>query len=455
MFSNIQVSGAFQSYITDWDYETYMVMGGYGSGKSYDTALKIVLKAWAEKRTVLVARAVFDTLRDSCFALFKEILTKADLLDEGNRGNKKEKSKLVVAVNSPMELRFPNGSRIIFRGLDNYERIKSIHGVSIVWVEECTEIKYDSYMELLGRIREPGVTLHFILTCNPVGRENWVYNMFFVHTDENGNEEVIQSPEELYKRKRLVNRLNGVYYHHSTVDDNPFINKSYKERLEGIKQFDKPLWLVARWGRFGANGLRVLPNFRIATDAQSFVNKVRSISASNHYFGLDFGFEISYNALISCCVDVENNDLYVYDEVYINHITDDKFAELEKVKKVKALSESLDKAICADAAEPKSIQFYRQKGFQIYGCKKYIGSKLQNVKKIKRFNHIYVSKKCKNTIRELRDLTYKKDRQGNAVYDEFNVDAHTLDAIAYSLDSFVVPDYKITTNSKSGGSRVA
>ena len=45
------------------------------------------------------------------------------------------------------------------------------------------------------------------------------------------------------------------------------------------------------------------------------------------------------------------NDLYVYDEVYINHITDDKFAELEKVQKIKRLAESLDKAICADSAK--------------------------------------------------------------------------------------------------------
>nr|DAZ78412.1 MAG TPA: terminase large subunit [Caudoviricetes sp.] len=32
--------------------------------------------------------------------------------------------------------------------------------------------------------------------------------------------------------------------------------------------------------------------------------------------------------------------------------------------------------------EPKSIQYYRQEGFTMYGCKKYAGSKLQNVKKI-------------------------------------------------------------------------
>lgn len=62
----------------------------------------------------------------------------------------------------------------------------------------------------------------------------------------------------------------------------------------------------------------------------------------------------------------------------------------------------------------------------MYGAKKYIGSRLQNTKKIKRFKKVVCSPKCKNTIRELKYLTYKKDSKGNAIYDEFNIDAHTF-----------------------------
>ena len=76
--------------------------------------------------------------------------------------------------------------------------------------------------------------------------------------------------------------------------------------------------------------------------------------------------------------------------------------------------------------EPKTIQFYRQQGYNMYGAKKYIGSRLQNTKKMKRFNKIICSPRCKNTIRELKDLTYKKDTKGNAIYDEFNIDPHTF-----------------------------
>lgn len=449
---NVEVSNRFASFLTDWDYEQYLLLGGYGSGKSYHVALKIILKLLEEKRTALVVRQVRETIKESCFALFKEILEKMDLLsDEVVRFNNRPKGGKVVAISSPLEIRFPNGSRIIFRGMDNTEKIKSIHGVSIVWMEECSEIRYEAYTELLGRIREPRVTLHFILTTNPVGKENWVYNTFFVHTDDRGKERIIQSPDEFYRRRTLVNRKNGVYYHHSLPDDNPFLPVSYIRRLDGLKRTDKQLWVVARWGRFGANGTRVLPNFVVAKDSREFKRKVNSISAQFHFFGLDFGFEESYNALISCCVDDANKILYIYDEIYMNKITDDRFSQRQDVREVAERAGKCEKPICADSAEPKTIQFYRQQGYNMYGAKKYIGSRLQNTKKLKRFNKIVCSPRCKNTIRELKDLTYKRDSRGNAIYDEFNIDPHTFSALWYALDTYTVADIKeIKTNSKAG-----
>lgn len=87
----------------------------------------------------------------------------------------------------------------------------------------------------------------------------------------------------------------------------------------------------------------------------------------------------------------------------------------------------------------------------MYGAKKYIGSRLQNTKKMKRFRKIVCSPRCKNTIRELKELTYKKDNQGNVVYDEFNIDPHTFSALWYALDTYTVADVKKTkTNSKAG-----
>lgn len=347
---NVAVPDRFAHFVTDWDYRQYLVFGGYGSGKSYDVALKITLKLLEEKRTALVVRNVFETIRESCFSLFKDILESMGILSP-MRSLRGRNDGRVVAVSSPMEIRFPNGSRIIFRGLDNPEKIKSINGVSIVWIEECSEITFQAYTELLGRIRGKGVTKHFFLTCNPVGKWNWVYNTFFTHIDDEGNEAVIQDEEEVYRKRTVVNRKNGVYYHHSVVDDNPFVEESYVKQLNDMKQLDPELWSVARWGRFGISGTRVLPNFAIAKNAHEFKNKVNSIPARFHFFGLDFGFEESYNALLSCAVDDENKDLYIYDEVYMNHITDDRFSQREDVRRTAERAGRCKKSICADSAK--------------------------------------------------------------------------------------------------------
>ena len=51
---NIDIANRFSDFLFDWDYETYLLIGGYGSGKSYSIAIKIILKLLEEKRKCLV-----------------------------------------------------------------------------------------------------------------------------------------------------------------------------------------------------------------------------------------------------------------------------------------------------------------------------------------------------------------------------------------------------------------
>lgn len=435
---NIQIPEKFMPFMSDWDYPEYLLIGGYGSGKSYAVAVKLILKCLSEKRKILVVRNVFDTMRDSCYSLFRDILSRMGLLEDNLKHGG------VQAVTSPMQIRFSNGSLITFRGMDKPEKLKSLHGVSIVWIEEATEITYDGYKELVGRVREKEASNHFILSCNPVGKENWIYQHYFKALDDEGKEHVRLDEEKLYEKGTIVK--NKVYYLHSVPTDNPFIPESYIRRLDEMKEYDPYLYDVARLGKFGTVGTRVLPQFEVAEDAKEFVNAVRAIERQYKFIGLDFGFETSYNALVKCAVDDKNKWLYIYDEIYLNHVTDDKFANLPEMQELK------DELITADSAEPKTISYYRQMGYKMRPCKKFVGSRLANTRKMKRFKRIICSPKCKNTIRELRDLTYKKDAKGKIWYDEFNIDPHTFSALWYALDNYTVADYKIRDfNSQSGG----
>ena len=448
------VSAAFEDFIFDWDYETYLLIGGYGSGKSYQVAYKIVLKLLEEKRKALVIREVFDTIQDSCYDLFCEILEDMGLFTDAPKEFRRKKTK-VLGLKSPLKFRFPNGSQIIFKGMDKPAKVKSINGVSIVWMEECSEIKYEGYKELLGRIRTPNVSMHFILSCNPVGRDNWVYRHFFVRLDDDGQETVIMDENKFYDKKCIIK--NGVYYHHSTPDDNPWLPWQYLKRLDDLKNYDYPLYMVARWGRFGATGTRVLPQLVVAKDKEIFKNAIAKLGPENQYFGFDFGFEESYNAVISMSVDLKRGFLYIWDEIYMNKVTDDVFANQPEMQKLKWKIDTLNaqgysKMIVADNEDPKAISYYRQNGFKIRACRnKFAGSRLSNTRKIKRFKKIIVSPKCKNVIRELKDLTYKKDTKGNVIYDQFNIDPHSFSAIWYALDGVTVADVKDKDfNSKAG-----
>ena len=444
------VAPAFENFIFDWDYKQYLLIGGYGSGKSYQVAFKIILKLLQEKRRALVVREVFDTIYESCYHLIYEILDSMGLVTTVPSYFKKKgygKTPVrVLALKSPLSFTFPNGSQIIFKGLDKPEKIKSINEISIVWIEEATEIKYASYKELLGRVRACNASLHFILSCNPVGCENWIYNHFFKNIDDNGKVAVILDENKLYDAKEMI--VDGTYYHHSTPDDNPFLSKEYLRTLDDMKKYDFPLYTVARWGRFGATGTRVLPQFEIAANMQKFYESVRQCGYEHHYFGFDFGFEESSNALVSMCLDPEKKILYIYDEIYMNRVTDDAFANQPEMQALKEKliilnKQGYNKIIIADNEDPKAISYYRQQGFPIRGCRnKFAGSRLSNTRKVKRFNRIIVSQECKNTIRELKDLTYKKDPKGNAIYDQFNIDPHTFSAIWYGLDTVHVADVK-------------
>ena len=408
-----EVNPHFDSFLFDWRYKFYFLVGGYGSSKSYHMALKLVLKLLDEKRTALVVREVYDTMRDSCLALLEEIVIDLDLEDK-------------IKINrQPMQIRFPNGSKIIFKGMDKPAKLKSIHNVTIVWIEECSELKYEGYKELLGRLRHPTLSLHFLLSTNPVGKGNWTYKHFFKAMNIND--------EQLYHNRILIR--DNAYYHHSVADDNLFLPESYIEQLEEMKLYDPDLYRVARKGRFGVNGVRVLPQFGVRTHDEVMA-AVNEIPNRMKRVGFDFGFETSYNALLRVAIDHDNKYLYIYWEYYKNKMTDDKTAvELAEFRESREL-------IRADSAEPKTIRYFQQQGFKMKGAKKFQGSRLQNTKKVKRFKKIICSDECKHTIEELSELTYAVDKDGVIIEDEFSIDPHTFSAIWYALDGYEVSDMK-------------
>jgi len=412
-----EVNPHFRKFLFDWDQKFQFLVGGYGSSKSYHIALKLILKLLDEKRTALVIREVYDTHRDSTFSLFEEIVNDLGL------------DHVIQCRTSPLMLKFHNGSRIIFKGLDKPAKLKSINNISIIWIEECSEVKYEGFKELLGRLRHPTLQLHMILSTNPVGQDNWTYRHFF---KDDQNNRFILDDERLYKERTIA--INDTYYHHSTAEDNLFLPVSYIKQLDELKEYDPDLYRIARKGHFGINGIRVLPQFEVQPH-EDVMLAISNINRPLLRAGMDFGFVDSYNAVVRLAVDHEKKYLYIYWEYYDRGKTDDVTVEdLKEFVETKEL-------IKADN-EQKTIAYFRKMGYNMVAAHKFQGSRLQYTKKIKRFKKIICSDSCKNTIYELQPLTYKIDKRGNIIEDEFQIDPHTFSAIWYALDDYEVTDLK-------------
>lgn len=421
----IKVNPHFEDYIFDWESYYYIVVGGYGSSKSYNTALKLLIKLSQEKRTALVVREVYDTHKDSTFSLFEDLIETYPAF-----------KKICSVQQSPLRVKFKNGSRIIFKGMDKPAKLKSIHNVSVVWIEECTEVKYEGFKELVGRLRHPELSLHMILTSNPVKKSTWLYKHFFIDRSDIKNTRISLDDTTLYK-ERIIRKGNK-YYHHSTCDDNFFLPSSYIEQLNEMKEYDPDLYRVARQGRFGSSGVKVFPQFEVANSHEEVLRAIEKIPRRDRIdrAGMDFGFETSYNALIRLTVDHSKKYLYIHYCYYDHKKTDDVTAE-----EIKEFRETRER-IKADSAEPKTIAYYKQQGFNMVPCKKFKGSRAQYTKKVKRFKRIICSPECEPVIQELQDLTYKVDRLGDIIEDQFEIDPHTLSAIWYALDDYEVSNLK-------------
>ena len=411
-----ELNDHFCDFVEDWNYKIYLLVGGYGSSKSFHVAVKLIQKLLKEKRKALVVREVFDTIRDSCYDLLEEV------------ANAMGVDEYLTFTTSPMQVRFKNGSKIIFKGMDKPAKLKSMNGVSIVWIEECSEVKYAGFKEILGRLRHPKLSNHIILSTNPISKSNWVYKYFF---QDKKQKYFVLDDEKLYQQRCIA--IGKTYYHHSTVDDNYFVPQDYIDQLDDLQSHDPDLYRIAREGRFGVNGRLVFPQFVVEPEEQ-VLKEMKAVKHPLEKNGMDFGFVTSYNAVVRMLIDHDEKILYLYDEYYSRDKTDPEIAE--DIIKWK------DVLIKADCAEPKAIRYYKQKGFRIRPCKKFKGSRKVYTKKVKRFRKIVCSDKCQNIIDELQDLVFAVDKNGEIIEDEFNIDPHTLSAIWYGLDDYEVSDLK-------------
>lgn len=443
----IKTSPCFIEFLNNNTATEYIQVGAYGSGKSYAVATKIILDSIKEKRLTVVVRQVYNTIAESCFSVLKDVVTNIGLKLANVRDSKAEKIGAdVIFSSSPLTLEFRNGSRIIARSGDNPQKLKSINNVSSIWIEELAEFEdLETYRELKLRLRGECKHKYIVCSFNPVALEHPIRKEFFKiegEEEEEKQEDKINL-ENFYNDGIIIK--NNKFYQHTVALENSFLEPNYiKTVLETTKQ-DRFYREVALKGKFAEisgnvfnhNFIKVLQEEK---EQKEILTKVGMAGRENLYFGMDFGYAESYNALLEMAYVPGINTLVILKESYANNMLDNEFLELKETQEIlRDLREcnfrGLDKKISGDNAEPKTIAWYRSNGVAMRPAIKGIGSRVENMKKIKRFNNIFILSSCVNTIAELKGLKYKKGATDSAT---FATDPHTLSAIWYGLDKLVL-----------------
>lgn len=384
----------FYETLFDYDNFTEVYYGGASSGKSHGVVQKIIIKAlldWKYPRKVLFLRKVATSIRDSIFEDVIQCLSSFRVL-EYCKVNK-----------SSYRILLPNGAELLFKGMDDPEKIKSIKAVSDVVMEEASEFNLDDYTQLTLRLREKKHKHKQIyLMFNPVSKANWVYKAFF---------------EKQHK--------DTVIYH-STYKDNRFIDEITKQNIEELAERNEAYYKIYALGEFATLDKLIFPKYE-----KRILNKDK-LRALPSFFGLDFGYTNDPTAFMHVKLDTANKTLYIVEEYVKKGLLNNQIADV--IKNLGYAKEIIN----ADSAEQKSIAELQVLGLnRCIPVKKGQGSILQGIQFLQQFK-IVVDERCVKTIEELDNYTWQKDRKTNEYInkptDTYN---HCIDAVRYSLQNFI------------------
>lgn len=376
------------------DQSRYQVAwGGAGSGKSHIVARKILYRLLKEdkvKHNFLVIRKVDRTIKRSVFTLIKNIISKWNIRDLFD-----------INLTDKTIVYRPNGSQIIFSGLDDVEKLKSIEGVTSIWCEEATELTQEDFEQLDLRLRgEHGCLKQIILTLNPISEQHWIKRIFF------------DDP------------MNGVFTLHTTYKDNAFIDAEYKMVMENKKKTNPRYYNIYALGNWGtAEGL-------IFNNIKQRLIRPEEIAGLQCAQGLDFGYTNDPSAFNQSYLDPDRKRIYVYDGFYEKGMSNAAIAE-----RIKSMQAHKHKTI-ADSSEPKSIDYIRSKDVKVVAATKGRDSVNAGIDFLLEYE-IVINSHLVEFMVEANNYSWAVDKDGkptNKPNDDFN---HFFDSLRYGMEPFM------------------
>lgn len=433
-------------FLTD-EHSNVAFGGARGGGKSFAIRLKaIILCLMYSGIKVMIVRKTFPELTANHIKPLKELLMCG------------QKGAVAKYNDSKKEMRFRNGSEILFRYCDTEKDVDRYQGteVDVLFLDEATQLSEDQMKKICACVRGvnsfPKRTYY---TCNPGGKGHGYIKRLFIDRIYN----VGEHPEDYSFIQSLVTDNKAL------MESNP----SYIKQLEALPPKLKQAWLEGRWDVFeGAffEEFRVTPDPQACYDAGITVEEALQEHRWTHviepfevpkswkvYRSYDFGFGKPF-ACNWYAVDYEGC-AYMIAELYgctgtpnegVKWSPEKQFAEIARIErehpllKGKTIHGVADPSIwdgsrgiaIIEEAEKQHLWFDKGINDRIPGWMQ-IHERLKFDEYGK--SMLYIFSSCKDTVRVIPLMMYDEHKPEDL---DTSLEDHILDSLRYFAMSKVI-----------------
>lgn len=362
--------------------------GGRGSGKSFSAALVAAVWGYAEKLRILCLREYQNSIQQSFYAELKAAIEAHDWLSDHYDI---QRDKIVGK----------NGTEFMFKGLHtNPTAIKSLAKIDLSIIEEAEDIPEESWLQLEATVlRQPKSEIWTL--WNPRKKGSPVDFRFRTHPPKDS----------------VVREIN--------YTDNPFFPAGLQKLCDRQREIlDYATWAHVWLGAYLENSAAQIFNGRF--EQKEFTP---GEGWSGPYQGGDWGYSQDPTAMIRS---------WVKDEcLWIEYEAGKQGIELDDVAREAAAIPDFHRYETRwDSAQPAMISHVKNKGLpRSVPADKGRGSVEDGIQFIRSFRRVYIHPRCKNTLEEFRNYSWKIDRLSGQILDipvdTFN---HYCDALRYSLE---------------------
>lgn len=372
--------------------------GGRGGAKSSFISIEVILLLLRNPEChAVVMRKVANTLRSSVYAQIRWAISSLGLT-----------SRFKCTV-SPMEcIYIPTGQKILFFGLDDPGKLKSIKVpfgyIGIGWFEELDQFDGPEQVRNVEQSLFRGGSFSFCFKSfnPPAMARNWA------------NRYALES-----KPGKLV--------HHSTYLTTPegWLGPRFLADAEHLKETNETAYRHEYLGEVVGCGTAVFENLELREITDAEILRFDRITS-----GVDWGWYPDPWAFNRMHYDAGRRALFIFDELTRRRTSNQDTADLVKSRIHQ------DELVIADSAEEKSVSDYCAFGIRCRGAEKGPGSVNYSMKWLQALAKIVIDPvRCPDTAKEFTEYEYERDAKTGEVLEGYpDLNNHHIDAVRYGTN---------------------